>query len=270
VSRTVKRARQGALKPGSRRERIVELVRARERITVEELAEQFGSSRETIRRDLTALADTGRVRKVHGGAALTDIPREGSFSERLVDSVREKWAIATATAALFSPGSTLFVDVGTTTLIFAETLAGRNDLTVITNGVNIARKLAASGMKVFVIGGEFRAETAEMVGTLAIEQIGKFYASDAVITVAGLGLSGAMDFQLEEAQIARAMIAQARKLTVLMDGSKFARDALFQVCPLDAIDRLVVDRAPPDELAAALAAAEVEVVIAQSHRAPNL
>jgi len=250
------------MKPEQRRERIVDIVRARDRVTVDELAGQLGSSRETIRRDLGALADGGRIRKFHGGASAREPPKEGPFSDRMGEALREKRAVAAAAAALFEAGSTMFVDVGTTTLIFAEALAGRTDITVITNGLAIARILSNSGTKVFVIGGEMRPDTGEMVGALAVEQIGRFYAAHAVITVGGLSALGAMDFDLEEAQVARAMIGQAKTLTVIADGSKLQRDALFRVCALDAIDRLVVDRPPGQELARALQAADVQVIIA--------
>jgi DeoR family glycerol-3-phosphate regulon repressor len=133
---------------------------------------------------------------------------------------------------------------------------------VITNGIEIARRLARTGVKVFVVGGELNLETAAAAGPIAVEQIGRFYASDAVISVAGLSARGAMDFQLDEAQIARAMIAQARALTVIADGSKLDRDALFQVCPLEAIDRLIVDRPPAAPLAALLQSAGVQVLLA--------
>ena len=250
------------MKPDRRRERIVEMVRERERMTVEDLAERLNSSRETIRRDLSQLADSGRLRKFHGGARMPEPHREGAFAERMGEAVTEKRAVALAAAALFQPGSTLFVDVGTTTLMFAEALAGRPDLTIITNGVAIARILGESGNKVFGIGGEYRPDTGEMVGALAVEQIGRFFATHAVITVGGLSLRGAMDFQLDEAEIARAMIAQARVVTVIADSSKLQRDALFQVCPLDAIDRLVVDRRPDAEFLQALEAAGVELILA--------
>jgi DeoR family glycerol-3-phosphate regulon repressor len=250
------------MKPDHRRERIVEMVRERARITVEDLAELLGSSRETIRRDLSQLADDGRLRKFHGGATLPEPHREGPFADRMAESVREKRAVAAAAASLFPPGSTLFIDVGTTTQMFAEALAGRPELTVITNGVAIAKILGESGTKVFGIGGEYRADTGEMLGALAVEQIGRFYATHAVITVGGLSQRGAMDFELDEAQIARAMITQARVITVIADSTKLQRDALFQVCPLDSIDRLVVDRQPDADLTQALEAAGVEIIIA--------
>jgi DeoR family glycerol-3-phosphate regulon repressor len=250
------------MKPDHRRERIVDIVRERARMTVEDLAELLGSSRETIRRDLSQLADDGRLRKFHGGAALPEPHREGPFADRMGEAVREKRAIAAVASVLFPPGSTLFIDVGTTTQMFAEALAGRPDLTVITNGIAIARTLGESGTKVFGIGGEYRADTGEMLGAFAVEQIGRFFATHAVITVGGLSARGAMDFQLDEAQIARAMIAQARIITVIADSSKLQRDALFQVCPLADIDRLIVDCRPDIELAAALETAGVEVIIA--------
>lgn len=254
------------MKPGQRREQIVALVRERERVTVDELAALLGGSRETIRRDLGALADRGRLRKIHGGAMLPDSLHEGRFADRLVEAVAEKRLVAAAAAALFEPGTTIFIDVGTTTLMFAEALVGRADLTIITNGLEIARVLAGSGNKIFVIGGEFAADTAEMVGALAVEQIGRFYAAHAVITVGGLSERGAMDFQLEEAQVARAMIAQARLVTIIADTSKLQREALFQVCPLDAIDRLVVDRPPAPDFVRALEKAGVELIIAKEEK----
>jgi DeoR family glycerol-3-phosphate regulon repressor len=250
------------MKPEIRRERIIDLVRERERVSVDDLADLLGSSRETIRRDLTELADRGHVRKFHGGAMMPDVHREGAFPIRLSEAIREKRAVARAAAALFGPGDTIFIDMGTTTLLFAEELARRPDITVITNSPQIAQIIAAGGGKVFVIGGEYRADVGEMIGSLAVEQIARFHAAHAVITVGGLGQSGAMDFLLDEAQIARAMVGQARFVTVIADGSKLGRMALFQVCPLGQIDRLVVDVAPGGALAQALAAAGVEVVVA--------
>ena len=251
------------MKPVLRRERIVALVQERERMTVDALAALLACSRETVRRDLAMLGDAGRVRKYHGGAMLIDVHREGPFVDRMMDAAREKRAIARTAAGLFAAGDTLFVDVGTTTFIFAKALAGRADVTVITNGLDIAHVVGEGGAKTFMIGGEYRAALGETTGLLAIEQIGRFHAAHAVITVGGINRDGAMDFQLEEAQIARAMIAQARTLTVLADASKLGRDGLFQVCPLEVIDRLVTDRPPDSRMADALALASVEVILAE-------
>jgi DeoR/GlpR family transcriptional regulator of sugar metabolism len=249
------------LKPDVRRERILDLVRERERVSVDDLVEVLGSSRETIRRDLTKLATHGHVRKFHGGAVLPDFAREGAFPVRLSEAVKEKRAVARAAAALFQPGDTIFVDTGTTTLLFAEELARRPGLTVITNSPQIAQIMAAGDGEIFVIGGSYRADVGEMVGPLAIEQIERFRAGHAVLTVGGLDANGAMDFRLDEAQVARAMVAQAQTITIVADGSKLGRTALFSVCPLDRIDRLVVDSAPSAVLANAFAQAGIKLII---------
>ncbi len=250
-----------SVKPEERREQIVALLHERQRVSVDELAERLDSSRETVRRDLGLLADTGRIRKYHGGAMRPDIGQEGPFSQRMLTAVEEKRAIARAAAELYDEGDTVFVDTGTTTLAFAQELSRRAGVVVITNGVEIARIISDAGGKVFVIGGEYRSELGETVGPLAIEQIDRFQAAHAVIAAGALDSGGPMDFELEEAQIARAMVRQARFLTVLVDSSKLDKTALFRVCPLNRLDRLVVDRAPNEDLANALEAANVTIII---------
>jgi DeoR family glycerol-3-phosphate regulon repressor len=261
------------MKPRLRQDRIVEILRQQERISVEALAGLLSASRETIRRDLNDLADRGEVRKFHGGAMLPDAAGEGDFSSRLAEAAAEKRAIARAAAALFRPGDSLLVDAGTTTLAFAEELARHSGLTVITNCLRIAQIVGQGpgGSRVIVIGGEYRPDAGEAIGALATAQIAGFSASHAVLTIGGLVAAGAYDFQIEEAGVARAMVAQARHVTVIADGSKFNRSALFQVCRLEEIDRIVVDRRPDGALAGALAAAGVEVVVAQAaaRRAPG-
>jgi DeoR/GlpR family transcriptional regulator of sugar metabolism len=252
------------MKPRLRQDRIVDILRQRERISVEALAELLSASRETIRRDLNDLADRGEVRKFHGGAMLPEPAGEGDFSSRLSEAPAEKRAIARAAAALFGPGDSLLVDAGTTTLAFAEELSQNSGMTVVTNCLRIAQIIGQGpgGNRIFVIGGEYRRDVGENVGALAVAQIGHFNATHAVLTIGGLVAAGAYDFQIEEAEIARAMVAQAQHVTIIADGSKLNRTALFQVCRLEEVDRIVVDRAPDEALAGALADAGVEVVVA--------
>ncbi len=242
------------------------MVRQRERVTVDMLAELLGTSRETIRRDLTDLAERGRIRKIHGGATTAD-PRlsetdvEGSFQGRLLENTDAKRAIARRAIQLFEPGDTLFVDTGTTTLLFAEELALASGLTVITNSAAIAA-LAARGASnaTFLIGGEYRADGTENLGPFAVEQIGHFHATHAVLAVGSVETVGILDFDVREADVARAMIAQARSVTALADSSKFARHGLIKVASLDAVSRVVTEAEPPAEIAGALRDAGVSVI----------
>ena len=249
--------------PEQRRDRIVDLLRERERVSVEFLAAELAASPETLRRDLAALPDRGLIRKFHGGASLPESAGEGAFHTRLSEHPREKRAVARRAAALFSPGDTLFVDTGTTTLAFAEELARGTGLTVVTNSATIAQLLGRSGNRAFLVGGEYRDEAAQTLGALAVDQIGRFHAGHAVLTVGAIEPAGVMDYDLGEAELARAMIAQAQTVTVIADASKLGRRGLFLVCPLARIDRLVVDAPATGALADALRAAGVEVILAE-------
>ncbi len=257
------------MRPSDRRELIVDLVRERERVTVEALAQELDTSPETIRRDLTELAARGFIRKFHGGAASTEAAVfgskvEGAFHARMQEHMREKRAIARRAAALFSSGDALFIDTGTTTVIFAEELARLSGLTVITNSVAIVQTIVRGNEsnRAFLIGGRYRDDGSENLGTLAVEQISRFRAPHTVLTAGAIEPHGVMDYDLSEAEVAIAMVANTHSLTVLADSSKFSRTGLFHVCPLAEVDRLVANRAPEGRLAEALKSAAVELIVA--------
>lgn len=251
-------------RPADRHASILNLLREHGKLSVDWLAEHLDASRETIRRDLTDLSLKGLLRKFHGGATLLEEQTEGAFRTRLNEHADEKRAIAKATAAIFDAGDTLFIDTGTTTLAFAHELAIRDAMTVVTNSLTITQVMARSGRghRVFLVGGEYVEEASENVGRLAVEQIGQFNAKDAVITIGAIDAGGVMDYDLREAEIAQAMVAQARRVTVIADSTKLNKSALFTVCRLDQIHRLVVSVEPGRPLRDALAAAGVEVIIA--------
>ena len=244
---------------------LVAQVRKRGRVSVDELAALLGASRETIRRDLTELARQGRVDKVHGGATMPRVFGEGPFQQRMTENADAKMRIARAAAGLFAAGKTLFVDTGSTTVYFAEELARAPELTVVTNSVEVARILAGArnGHRVFLLGGEYAPGNSQTIGTMVAAQIRAFRAHHAVLAVGALDArSGAMDFDIEEAQVARAMIERAERVTVLADASKFDALASFEVCPLARIDRLVCDAPPPEALARGLVEAGAEIALA--------
>jgi DeoR/GlpR family transcriptional regulator of sugar metabolism len=258
------------VKPNQRHEKILELLSEHRRISVEDLNQALGVSLETIRRDLGQLAERGLLRKIHGGAALVETSGEGLFQSRLRLQAPAKRRIARKAASYFHPGDALFIDNGTTTLAFAEELAGVDQVTIITNGTLIAAAIArrARGSlehqkRIFLLGGSFSGDGLETLGPFAHEQIQRFHAEHVVLTVGAVDVAhGVTDYDLGEANVARAMIEQARTLTVLVDQSKFSRTALFEVCGLAAVDRLISDVLPEPDLLAALRESEVEVVVA--------
>lgn len=243
---------------------LVEIVRKNGRASVEELANHLGTSRETIRRDLTQLASSGKIQKIHGGATIPRVFGEGPFLQRLSENVDAKIKVARAAASLFKPGETLFIDTGSTTLFFAEEVARMAGLTVITNSTEIARTIAKANndSRVFLLGGEYNVDNSQTVGTMVAAQIRSFRAHHTVLTIGALDKrTGAMDFNIEEAQVARAMIEQSEELTVLSDISKFDTLASFEVCPLAKINRLVSDARPPNDICETLQAAGAQIVL---------
>ena len=244
--------------PKQRRTEIAEMVGRTGQITVEALAQAFSVSLETIRRDLGKLAETGALQKIHGGAKPLRLHAEGSFDERMAEDAGAKMAIAGKLAALIKPGETIFIDTGSTTLICAEDLAKINGLTVITNSVRVAQVIAQNATStVYLLGGIFSGDNAETAGPMVIEQIGRFRADRAILTVAAFDVDvGAMDSDFDEAQVARAMIAHAHQTVVLAHASKLGLRAAFQICRLDEVDVFVCDQVPDQAVVSALDAAQ--------------
>lgn len=253
------------MKPEDRRSRIAELVRQSSRVAVEELADLLGTSRETVRRDLTLLSEQGVLRKVHGGATTAQSASESPLAERRAQARGEKAVIGRAAAALFETGDSLLIDAGTTTISFAEQLAQRGPFTIITNSTLVAQEMWGSLQRssIHLLGGSYHGDGYEILGPQVVDQIQKVHADHAVLTVGAIDPAGRfMDFNVEEAYVARAMIASARQVTVLADASKLGRHALFQVCGPESIHRLVTDRVPDPILNSVLQASGIEVIIA--------
>lgn len=249
------------MKPERRQDRIRELVSRYGETRVDALAAAFGVSPETIRRDLARLARDGAIQKIHGGARPLRLHAEGSRAQRAAEGAEGKARIARRLATLIEPGETLFMDAGTTTLACAEALSGTDNLTVITNSLEIAQRIGRNpSASVFLLGGSFRAGDAETLGALVIEQVDRFQADRAVITVAGLdGEAGATDASFEEAQVARAMIRRAASAVVVAHHDKLGRRAAFRVCAPDEIETLVCDRPPSEDVFAIRGPRRVDV-----------
>lgn len=239
------------LERNQRHERIVVLVRAAGELGVDELAEKLNVSRETVRRDLTLLDRQGLVKKFHGGARAELMPYkggiEGSFAARMSENVEEKRKLCQSAAKFFKSGDTLFIDTGSTTAIFAEIIADLPRLIIITNSNTVAKIVSANPHHdVFVLGGNYNRDNNENLGMLAIEQIKKFHARFAVLTAGAVSNNFVSDFDLQEAEIARAMIKQSEQTVVLADHSKFSKQGTFAVATMQDVDYLVTDRKPTE------------------------
>lgn len=232
------------MKPRERRLQIETTIQQQGSASVEALAERFAVSTETIRRDLSRLAAAGRILKIHGGARTMRLLNEPAMLVRSRLASREKVQIGQRLAQAIQPGDTLFIDTGSTTLAAAPALARIPGLTIITNSLRLAEALATEGSdaNIHLLGGRFAADNGQTVGPSVLGQIGEYQADHCVLTVAALSPEiGAMDASHDEAQIARAMVANARNLIILADSSKLGRRAAFTICRSAGIGLVITD-----------------------------
>ena len=254
-----------------RQSEILELARAEGRVVVEDLAQRFDVTLQTIRRDLSELADMGHLDRVHGGA----VPKTGvanlGYEQRRRMNEGAKAAIARACAAAIPENCSLILNLGTTTEAVAQELLGHRAITVVTNNMNVANTLAANpGCEIMVAGGALRRSDGGLVGELTTQFFEQFKVDYAVIGASALDRDGdLLDFDLAEVRVSKAIIRQARKVFLVCDHSKLDRSAPARLASLAEITCLFTDRALPQELARKCAEWGTEVVVASADSAPR-
>lgn len=234
-------------------------------VTIAELARKLDVSLETVRRDIKPLTTNGMVVKMHGAVCLPSIVGEAPFEKRMRENSEAKKAIAVATASTIRDGDSIMLDTGTTTSFLARELLGHRRLTVVTNSSDIARTLSTvNDNRVYMAGGELRSDNGASFGVSAIEFVGHFSVTHAIISAGAIdATTGVMDYDLEEAEFGRAVLSRGRRTVVVTDHSKFGRQGLVRVCGFSALTDLFTDKAPPRDIAAALKAASVNVTLAR-------
>lgn len=247
---------------------ILRLLQEEGTVSIASLADRLGVSLETVRRDVRPLSDQGAVVKMHGAIGLPALTGEAPFERRMRENAGAKRAIARHVAATIRDGDSVMFDTGTTTSYLARELLGHRRLTVVTNSSDIARTLATvNGNKVYMAGGELRSDNGAAFGVSAIEFVSRFSVAHAVVSVGAVDVvDGIMDFDLEEAEFARAVLSRGQRAVAVTDRSKFGKRGLVQVCGFAGLDELVTDGLPPAEIAAAFEDAGARIVVAASDK----
>lgn len=234
-----------------RQNEILDLARAEGRVRVEDLAQRFAVTLQTIRRDLGDLAEAGLVDRVHGGA----VPRNGvvnlGYEARRRMNAEAKAAIGAACAAMIPDNSSLILNLGTTTEAVAQALIHHANITVVTNNMNVANTLAANpGCEIMVAGGALRRSDGGLVGELTTQFIEQFKVDFAVIGTSALDLDGdLLDYDLAEVRVSRAILRQARQSFLVTDHSKIGRSAPARIASLAEIGTLFIDAPLSEALA---------------------
>lgn len=250
-----------------RRQAMADLIAQRGRLSVNELADVYAVTTETVRRDLSLLERAGIIRRVHGGAvpaqALTVL--ETAVGDRDLAQADQKDRIAKRALDLLpGPGSTVLLDAGTTTSRVATHLPQDVALTVFTNAVPIAARLAGlSNVELHLLPGRVRRTTQAAVGEDTVAALDVLRADVVFLGTNGIHPElGLTTPDHSEAAAKRAMVRSGRRVVVLADSSKVGLEHTVRFAELRDVDVLVTDDAIDDVDVKALEALGVEVVVA--------
>ena len=227
---------------------ILQMLSEREAVTVAELSEALDTSESTIRRDLNYLDETGKLKKVFGGATAIQSSTgvtEQPFESRQSEMFEEKTAIAKYAATLVHDGDFVFIDAGTTTYRLIEFLTNKS-ATYITNGVAHSRKLVQRGFDAHILGGKIKPNTEAVVGTTAISQISRLNFTKAFVGTNGIDLSvGFTTPELDEGAVKEAIVRKAYLTFILSDRTKFRR--VYPVSFAEIHKGCIITDSVPDE-----------------------
>ena len=227
-----------------RQEQLRQFVEQQQRVTVNQICQQFEVSPATARRDLEALAERGEIERFHGGAkALHQAPPEAPALQRGVEQADEKRRIGRAAAELVQDGETVFLGSGTTVLEVARNLRGHRNLTVITNSLLVINALAdVPDMTVVGLGGILRPSEMSMIGHLTEQALAEVNAHKIIMGIRALDAKhGLSNDYLPETMTDRAILSRSGEIILVADHTKCDRVSTAYVAPLETIDTLVTD-----------------------------
>ncbi len=248
-----------------RRETILQQLTRKGAVQVTDLVQEFGVSAVTIRNDLSALEAQGLASRSHGGATLTRTPPpEQSIRQKDAINQAQKDRIGALAATLVQEGDNIIIDSGTTTISLARHLREASEVTVMTNGLNIAWELAdTAGVDLILTGGQLRKQSLSIQGSQAEATLQAYNFDKLFLGVDGFDLQfGVTTHHEAEASLNHKMVERAKKIIVLTDASKFGRVSLHRIVQLDRVDTVITDASISQEYREGLQKLGIELLIA--------
>ena len=226
-----------------RQNKMFEYIKVHKSVQVNQLSDNFGISPSTVRRDLREMEESGWVNRVHGGAVLVETGIEMPIHLRSAEYSLEKQRIGKAAAELVEDGETIIITSGSTTEAMLPHLIEKQELTIITNAVNIAYRLGNNpNMDIIVLGGWLRQSEYTLLGHLTLQCLQDLQASKVFHGVYGIssehGLTGTY---LPEVQTDRAIFAAAKDIIILADSSKFDKVGPVRLATINDIATVITD-----------------------------
>jgi len=247
-----------------RRRAILDVLSRQGRVLVTELSRHFETSKVTIRKDLEVLHAHGMVHRTHGGAlpSLDGALEDPTLREKEKLHRQEKLRIADSAVSMVEEGQVIILDSGTTTTAIARALRSFQNLTIITNAVNIAVELAGTAVEVILTGGTLRKNSFSLVGPIAEETLRRLSADLLFLGVDGFDVHyGLSTPNLLEAKVNRVMVEVAKRTVAVCDSSKFGRRSLSLIVPTSALQEVITDRGAPKSDLRLLKQAKIEVTL---------
>jgi len=250
----------------TRRAKILDELNSKGHVTVSDLSRKYNISEVTIRNDLDHLEKQNMLIRARGGAIkikFFNMRMDPPLSDKQKESLKEKQKIADAALQLIEDGDTIVLDSGTTTTEIAKKLEKFHNLTIITNALNIASILAEyPDFNIYMPGGLLRKESLSLVGSIASENIKKFYCDKLFLGVDGFDtLQGLSTPNVDEAHLNSIMVGIAKKIIVTADSRKFSRRRFGFIAPISQIHVVITDSGISEEDKGRLENQGVEVII---------
>lgn len=246
-----------------RRQRILSKLEELGAVRVTDLAETFGISEITIRRDLDELAKLGLLERFHGGARqATTAGQETLFKDKPRLHAEEKDIIGAVAASFVKNEDTVLLNGGTTTLAILRHLRQRN-VRIITNNAAAPDEIGDSGAELILLGGQYRNKSRSLYGGLAVLTLGQIHASICILGSNGVSArTGLTTSVYAETAINLLMVERCKgEVIVVVDGSKIGVTSNFSGVPLSQISTLITDSSANREELQAIKAVGVRVVV---------
>lgn len=248
-----------------RQAEIAELVQTAGFASVEELADRFDVTTQTIRRDVNGLCEIGILRRTHGGVEPPAATANIQYSKRQILNLAEKQLIAKLVSKKIDNNQSLAFSIGTTPEFVMQALTGHAKLTIFTNNLNVAFTASSnSTFQVTIAGGRLRHGDRDVLGPAAQALFSRYKVDIGIFGVAGVDEDGTLlDFYEDEVAARQSILANCRRSFLVLDHSKFGRNAHVRGGRLDDVDAIFTDQPVPPAFLTCLEGTGTEVHVAE-------
>lgn len=235
-----------------RHQYILDQLEKEKKVLVASLAQDLGVAPETIRRDLDALENDRKLRRVHGGAVkYHQTNNEPHFVKKMNLHAAAKAAIGKKAAAFIQDGDTIMIDVGTTTIHLASSILGVKGITVVTNSLAVAEELnnrlenQEFDGKIIILGGLTNPSQKSIIGAMTCNMLEAFRFDKCFLSCGGVTTDYVSDYDFEECMVSAKMIERSNQVFLLADSSKIDNESFYKMCPLTTVDYIISDKEIP-------------------------